>query len=44
MAFDLEHWQQKVRAWWTEHGPRIKTASIKSTCTLRAAYAKEKDE
>jgi hypothetical protein len=39
MALNLELWQQKVRAWWTEHSPRIKSAPIKSAYTLLTASA-----
>ena len=39
MAFNLTRWQTDVRAWWTEHGPRIKSAPIKSAYTLLTASA-----
>lgn len=41
MAFDLEHWQQKVRAWWAEHGLHIEATPIESAYTLLAASADE---
>ena len=39
MSFDVEHWRSQVRAWWTEHEPRIKSSSIQSAYTLIAASA-----
>jgi formylglycine-generating enzyme required for sulfatase activity len=39
MAFNLELWQQKVRDWWAKHGPRIKSAPIKSAYPLLTASA-----
>ncbi|HET91868.1 MAG TPA: NACHT domain-containing protein [Chloroflexi bacterium] len=39
MTFDVERWRSQVRAWWIEHGPRIKSSSIQSAYTLIAASA-----
>lgn len=39
MPFDLKRWQSEVRAWWKEHGPRIKAAPIESAYALLAASA-----
>ena len=39
MAFDLKRWQSEVRAWWAEHGPRLKAAPIESAYALVAASA-----
>jgi len=39
MAFDLERWRSQVRAWWTEHAPRLSTASIESAYALLSASA-----
>ena len=39
MAFDIKRWQSEVRAWWTEHGPRLKATPIESGYALLAASA-----
>ena len=39
MTFDLTRWQSEVRAWWAEHGPRLKAAPIESAYALLAASA-----
>ncbi len=39
MTFDLKRWQSEVRAWWAEHGPRLKTVPIDSAYALLAASA-----
>jgi formylglycine-generating enzyme required for sulfatase activity len=39
MDFNLENWREKVRDWWTEHGPHVKAAPIKSAYSLLAASA-----
>ena len=39
MAFDRRRWQSEVRAWWTEHGPGLKAAPIKSAYALLATSA-----
>ena len=39
MAFDLKCWQSEVRAWWADHGPRLKTTSVESAYAALAASA-----
>jgi hypothetical protein len=39
MDFDLRRWQSEVRAWWAEHGPRLKTVPIDSAYALLVASA-----
>ncbi|RLC74264.1 MAG: hypothetical protein DRI81_14120, partial [Chloroflexi bacterium] len=39
MPFNLQHWQQKARAWWTERAPSLKTSPIDSAYALLAASA-----
>jgi formylglycine-generating enzyme required for sulfatase activity len=37
MAFDLKAWHSDVRAWWAEHAPDLKSASIDSAYALLAS-------
>jgi formylglycine-generating enzyme required for sulfatase activity len=39
MSFGLDQWRASVRAWWKEHGPRIKAAPTKAAYPLLAASA-----
>ena len=39
MAFDLNRWQSQVRAWWAEHGPRLRTVPIESAYAILATSA-----